>query len=335
MRALVARNYGPADTLRMADVPVPEPGPGQIQVRVKAASLNPADLMLTSGVVREAFETTFPFIPGSDFAGTVTELGPGIDGFAVGDEVFGFGSPPSYTARFKVLSLTSGALAEYATFQADGPFVVRRPDGLSPELAASLASTGLTAAAALQDGAFQPGEKILVIGATGGIGSILVPLLAREKKAEVIATTIPEYESHIAGLGAAESIDYLAHDVVAETLRRHPEGVDAIVNTALHGDRLIETGRALRPGGRLLSTTPGTPGHDAFGRDDITVTVVNGPPSVTPETLPTLAARALDGTVPDMISRWYGFDEADRAYRDFATAHHTRGKFVISMCDGL
>ncbi|MEO3800888.1 NADP-dependent oxidoreductase [Nonomuraea sp. B1E8] len=333
MQALVARRYGPPGLLQIEDLPIPEPGPGQILVKVAAASLNPADLMLTSGAIKDSFELRFPYVPGTDFAGTVTGLGPGVTSFATGDEVFGFGAPPSYAERFGLAAATSGALAEYATFHAEGPYVATRPEGLAPETAAALTSTGMTAAAALQDGAFLPGERVLVIGATGGIGSIAVPLLAKEKQAEVIATAIPEHTGYARGLGASATIDYVACDVVEETLRLHPGGVDAIVNLALDGEGLTEAVRALRPGGRLITTTLGSLGHGSLGRDDITVRVVNGPPSLRPGTFATLALRALDGTLGDMISRRYPFAEAGRALRDLAAARHTRGKYVVSMPD--
>src|SRR4051794_939897 len=93
MRALTARLYGPPDVLAIEDIPAPRPGPGQIQVRIHAAAINPADLRTLSGVLRETFPLTFPHVPGSDFAGTVTEVGPGVTRFTQGEEVFGVGLP--------------------------------------------------------------------------------------------------------------------------------------------------------------------------------------------------------------------------------------------------
>jgi NADPH:quinone reductase len=330
MKALLARNYGPPDTFRIERLPIPEPGPGQVQVRVRAASLNPADLLMAAGTVREMVPLDFPHVPGTDFAGTVTKLGPDVDGFAEGEEVFGFGAPPLFAAGVGIAAVTTGAMAEYAVFQVDGPYVAVRPEGLSAELAAALPSTGMTGLAVLDAGQFQPGETILVVGATGGIGSVIVPLLAKEKNVAVTATTTPDDEGYVRHLGATDVIDYLATDVVEETLHRHPGGVDAIVNLALWGEALIQASRALRPGGRLLSTTPGTPESTAFPRADITVTVVMGTTSVPPGTFPAIAARALDGTLPDPISRRYRFDEASQAYKDLAAAKHTRGKLVVS-----
>jgi NADPH2:quinone reductase len=330
MKALLATSYGPAETLRVERLPIPEPGPGQIQVRVRAASLNPADLLMAEGTVRDLVPLDFPHVLGTDFAGRVTKLGPDVDGFAVGEEVFGFGAPPSFARGVGITAVTTGTMAEYAVFQVGGPYVAVRPEGLSAELAAALPSTAMTGLAVLEAGEFRPDETVLVVGATGGIGSVIVPLLAKEKQTDVIATTTPEDEGYVRGLGATAVIDYLATDVVEETLRRHPGGVDAIVNLALKGEPLLQAGRALRPGGRLLSTTPGTPEQSAFARDDITVTVVMGTTGVPPGTFPAIAARALDGTLPDPISRRYRLDEAAQAYRDLAATEHTRGKFVVS-----
>ena len=159
---------------------------------------------------------------------------------------------------------------------------------------------------------------------------MIVPLLIKDKNAAVTATTTPDDEGYVRHLGATEVIDYLATDVVKETLHRHPGGVDAVVNLALQGEPLIQASRALRPGGHLLSTTPGTPEPTAFARDDITVTVVMGTTNVPPGTYPSIAARALDGTLPDPISRRYRLDEAGQAYEDLAAPTHTRGKLVVS-----
>jgi NADPH:quinone reductase-like Zn-dependent oxidoreductase len=330
MKALLTTDYGPPDSFRIERLPIPEPGPGQVQVRVRAASLNPADLLMAEGTVRDLVPLDFPHVPGTDFAGTATKIGRDVDGFAEGDEVFGFGAPPSFAAGVGIAAVTTGTMAEYAVFQVGGPYVARRPEGLSPELAAALPSTGMTGLAVIEAGEFRPGETVLVVGATGGIGSVIVPLLVKEKKADVIATTTSEDEGYVRHLGATDSIDYLGTDVVEEILRRHPGGVDAIVNLALHGEPLIQASTALRPGGRLLSTTPGSPEPSAFERDDITVTVVMGATNVPPGTFPAIAARALDGTLPDPVSRRYRFDEAGQAYRDLAAAKHTHGKFVVS-----
>ncbi|MET7334035.1 NADP-dependent oxidoreductase [Nonomuraea sp. NPDC005650] len=330
MRALVAEQYGPPDLFAIKDLPIPEPGPGQLQVRVRAAAINPGDLLLADGTVRDQVPLDFPHIPGTDFAGTVTRLGPDVEGFEVGDEVFGFGAPPSYAKGVGIASIASGTMAEYAVITV-GDYLAERPDALSPEVAAALPSTGMTGLAVVEAGEFEPGEKVLVIGAGGGIGSVVVPLLAG--RVEVIATAAGEDEKYVRTLGAGSSIDYLAADVAEESLRRHPGGVDAIVNLALRGEPLIAAARAIRPGGRLLSTTPGTPEQSVFGRDDLSVAVVMGALKVQNHTFRSIAAYLLDGTLPDPISHRYRFADSVRAYRGFAGMRH-RGKFVVSMGEG-
>jgi NADPH:quinone reductase len=318
MKALLVPAYGPPDSFVIDDLPIPEPGPGQLQVRVIAASLNPADLLMTAGTVRAMVPLRFPFVPGTDVAGTVTKVGPGVTGFEVGEEVFGFGAPPSFASGVGIPAVTSGALAEYAIFQA-GPYLAARPPKLSAVVAAALPSTGMTGLALVDQGRLRPDETVLVVGAAGGICSIVVPLLARQST--VIATAASGDHDYVRGLGATETIDYRETDLVEETLRRHPRGVDAVVNLALTGEQVIAATRVLRPGGRLLSTTPGTP--TAPG-----VTTVMGTTSLTADTLTTLTALALDGTLPAPAIRTYPLDHAVRAYQDL-TGSHTRGKLVV------
>ena len=258
MRAVVAKRYGSPEVLTIEDVPVPRPGLGQIQVRIRAVALNPADLRTLSGVLRELAPLTFPHVPGSDFAGTVTEVGPDVTRFTRGDEVFGVGLPratPTIAAMLSTPpSLTTGAMADYAVFEADTPAITRRPDGLAADHAASLPIPGLTALAVVRAGRFEAGERVLVTGAAGGVGGAVVPLLAAAK-VHVIATAIPEDDEYVRDLGATEVIDYRTVDTVAETLRRHPGGVDAMVNLALPGPVLV---RQATPSGRAAtcSTSP-------------------------------------------------------------------------------
>ncbi|QFY14442.1 zinc-binding dehydrogenase [Nonomuraea phyllanthi] len=330
MRALVAEQYGSPEVLTVQDVPVPRPGPGQIQVRIHAASINPADLRTLSGVLRDLTPLTFPHVPGMDFAGTVSEVGPDVTSFAPGEEVFGAGLPRATAAMAAMLStppsLTTGAMAEYAVFEADTPAITRRPAGLAADHAAALPTTGLTAAAVLREGRFQAGERVLVIGAAGGVGGAVVPMLAAAK-VHVIATALPEDDAYVRALGATDVIDYGAADIVTETLRRHPGGVDAVVNLALPGPALIEVSRAVGPGGRLLNVAYPSPDPSAFDRADLTVATVYS--TARPGDLDELAAQAVAGTLPSTISRRYPLDEAARAYADLVGTH-VRGKLLVT-----
>ncbi|MRH92212.1 zinc-binding dehydrogenase [Nocardia sp. SYP-A9097] len=330
MRAAVAREYGSPSVLSVEDVPVPVPEAGQMLVRVRAAALNPADLRSLSGVMKELAPLTFPHVPGSDFAGTVVELGAGVTRFAVGDEVFGVGLPRATEAMAAMLStppsLTTGAMAEYAVFEADTPALALRPSGLAPEHAATLPIPGLTALAVVRAGGFSPGERVLVIGAAGGVGGTTVPLLAAARL-HVIATALPEDEDYVRRLGAAEVIDYRALDTVAESLRRYPDGVDAVVNLALPGAALVSVSEAIRPEGRLLNAAFPSPDPSDFDRADLTVQTVLS--HARPGDLDQLAAQAMTGILPSTISRWFSLEQTPQAYTELADAH-VRGKLLVT-----
>lgn len=124
-------------------------------------------------------------------------------------------------------SLTTGTLADYAVFEADTPGLAFRPAQVAAEHAATLPTVGLTALPLLRTGAFRRGEVVLVIGATGGVGGALVPLLAATG-AHVIATASAVDDHYVRGLGAADIVDHRSTDTVEETLCRHPAGVDAV-----------------------------------------------------------------------------------------------------------
>ncbi|MFC4123207.1 NADP-dependent oxidoreductase [Nonomuraea zeae] len=328
MKALVARGYGGVELLELTDVPVLVPGPGQIQVRIAAAGLNPADLRLVSGVFREAAPLTFPHVLRGDFAGTVTRTGEGVERFAPGDEIFGFGLVRSAGSMASVAamppSFTTGTMAEYALFEADTPALAHLPAGLAAGQAAALPTAALTALPLLRAWDFTAGTKVLVIGAAGGVGGAVVPLLAA-RGVHVIATAIPADEGYVRGLGAAEVIDYRSVEVTDETLRRHPEGVDALVNLALPGTSLPAAARAVRPGGRLLNIAFPGPGPDSGFETVYT--------KARPGDLEEVGALAVKGVLPDTVTRRYDLDEGVRAYTDLAH-EHVRGKLLVTVSAG-
>src|ERR1041385_3085505 len=133
MRALTTGGYGPPTNLAMAEVEAPSPGPGQVLIEVTAASVNPFDIQLVSGELKEHFPLTFPYVIGMDCAGTVAALGPGVPRFSVGDAVFG------------MLRETPGTVAQRAGAIAGSPMVERMPSGLDPIAAAAIPGAGLTA----------------------------------------------------------------------------------------------------------------------------------------------------------------------------------------------
>ncbi|WP_020671324.1 NADP-dependent oxidoreductase [Amycolatopsis nigrescens] len=310
MKALIAPSYGPLEQLEIAEVPVPEPGPGQLLIRVGAAALNALDAKLALGVMREIMPIEHPFVLGMDVAGVVTAAGADVTGFSVGDEVL------AYTG------FTAGTIAEYTVVDA-GPQVVKRPAGLDVERAAALSLAGITAATIVHRAGPLDGRGLLVIGATGGVGSFVVQLAAHAG-AEVLATAQPGDAEFVRDLGAAEVIDYTGTDTVAETRRLRPDGVDLAVDLVTMGPALAGTAAAVRDGGRILSpiSMPAT-FERGVTAEFVDMTAAEG-------RLARLADEAANGGLVVEIGAKYPFGEAPLAVRDFA-GKHTRGKIVLTF----
>src|ERR1700678_2848609 len=170
MRAVRFDKHGGLDGLQVDAVDRPTPGPGKVLVRVKAAGINPGEASIRKGMFAERCPSTFPSGQGSDLAGIVEEVGPGVANVAVGDEVIGFTNDRSSQAELVVVE--SGNL-------------VPRPAKVSWEQAGALFVAGTTAYAAVRSVALEAGDTVVVSGAAGGVGSIAVQL-ARDAGAKVI-----------------------------------------------------------------------------------------------------------------------------------------------------
>lgn len=238
MKALVAREYTTLDGVVVTDVPQPDAGPGEVLVKVEAAALNPLDLALITGAMKDVFPVEHPLVVGMDAAGTVAEVGAGVTAYTPGDPVVAF-------------SGQAGAVAEY-TVVAVGPHLAKRPAGLAAPRAAAIPESGMTATCLLRAVGLAAGESVLVVGATGGIGLYAVQLAA-SLGAKVIATATSSDADYVRELGAQGTVDYKAGDVAEQTLRQVPDGVDVVVDLINRGDALSTTARALRDGGRLVS----------------------------------------------------------------------------------
>ena len=322
MKAIVATGYGPPEHYSIADVPVPRPGRGQIQVRIAAASINPGDIVLPSGDFRDSTPLEFPHVLGNDFAGTVSEVGPEVTTYQVGEEIFGFAVPRALRAMAAVTrpSVSTGTLAQYAVFEADTPFLTHRPASLPADHAAALPTVGLAARALIATAIVQPGETVLVIGATGGVGTAVVPLLAAAK-ARVIATAADADADVLRSLGADTTIGYAESE--------YPSDVDVVLNLTLPSDHLVGVAWTIRPGGRLLTITYPVPTQEWIHREDVSLHFVldmNG----TLGGMREVAEAAESGDLTATIGRRYSLDEGVQACVDFVRLH-TTGKLVVTM----
>lgn len=211
-RAVRFDRYGGRDVLYVAEIDMPVPDTGEVLVEVRAAGINPGEAAIRVGALHDVFPATFPSGEGSDLAGVVVDVGAGVTGFSVGDEVMGFSLRRSSHATHTVVPQEQ---------------LIPKPAQLSWEAAGSLYVAGCTAYAAVRAVAPQPGETVAVSAAAGGVGSLVVQLLALR-------------EARVLGIASAANADWLrAHDVIpveygdglAARLREAaPDGIDAFID---------------------------------------------------------------------------------------------------------
>jgi NADPH:quinone reductase-like Zn-dependent oxidoreductase len=217
MKAVRFDSYGGIEVLQVADVPMPEPSRGDALVKVKAASINPGEAKIREGLMHAMWPATVPSGEGSDLAGIVTKVGPGVESFTVGDEVIGF------TDR-------RASHAEYALVEAQNLTI--KPAKVSWEAAGSLAVAGSTANASVRAVSLNKGDIVAVSGAAGGVGSITVQLATRAG-AQVIGIASPANHQWLAAHGVKPE-SYGAD--LADRLRK--TRIDAFIDT--HGGGYVK-----------------------------------------------------------------------------------------------
>ncbi|ONH30278.1 NAD(P)-dependent alcohol dehydrogenase [Pseudofrankia asymbiotica] len=324
MKAIVQERFGPPDVLRLADIEIPTVGPDDVLVRVRAAGLNPYDWHMLRGdpyVARlggVGLRRPKALVPGIDAAGTVEMVGTNVRGVRPGDEVLG---------------LCAGALGEYA-LAAPPDVLVPKPVGLTFEEAAAVPLAAGTALRALRDIAeLRAGQRLLVNGAAGGIGTFAVQI-ATALGAEVTGVCSTRNIELVRSLGAVRTIDYTAEDFLGR-----PERYDAILDNV--GNRPLRRLRhALTSTGTLVVNGGGEPGK-VFGA------VTNFPRGLALNAvvrqrirpfiwkplqadLMTLTALIDDGKLAPVLDRAYSLPDAAEALRHVERGH-TRGKVVVTI----
>ncbi|HEY8870023.1 MAG TPA: NADP-dependent oxidoreductase [Candidatus Limnocylindrales bacterium] len=182
MRAYALDSFGQPGSIH--ELPKPEPAEGEALIRVRAAGINAFDTGVAMGRAKDYMENRFPLVPGGDAAGFVEALGPNTNGLAVGDEVFGAIDKPF---------IGEGALAEYVATPVRG--LARKPSSVGFAEAAAIPTAGLTALSAIELAKPQPGQTVVILGATGGVGSYATQL-AVAAGATVVAVTRGEFAGY-------------------------------------------------------------------------------------------------------------------------------------------
>ena len=313
MQAFALDSIGQPGSLR--ELPEPEPGPGEVLVRTRAVGVNPFDSVVVQGWVMEYMEHRFPLVPGMDAAGVVQALGDGVDGFAPGDEVFGGVGKPYVGA---------GTYAEAVTMATSS--ILARPAWLGLELAAALPLAGSTAITLLDAVSLAPGETVLVLGASGGVGSFLVPL-AKQAEATVVGVCSGPNLDYVRERGADDLIDYTSQDVAATLRERHPEGIDAIVDLVGDGAGLLGLSEQVRKGGRVASSVSAADEGKLAERG---IRATNVATMISAALLGRLVDGLQDGSLLAPEVHTMPLAAAADALGAIGS-HHTRGKLVMTV----
>jgi len=306
MKTLQIHGYGGPEQLLYEKVSVPEAKEGEVLVRVYAASVNPIDYKLASGVFRDFMPSQFPWTPGGDFSGVIESVGDGVAGFKEGDAVYG--DTPH-----------GGSYAEFVAVKAS--VTALKPKRLTFLEAASVPVAGQTAWQALFDyGHLEAGQTVLIHGASGGVGTFAVQL-AHWKGGKVVATGSAENEEYLRSLGADQVILY--EKTPFESMVKE---VDLVLDL-IGGDTLKRSIEVVKPGGALISTVQPPP-EELVSRRKVRALMMRMKPSA--ENLMQLKELIDSDKIRTVVTRIYPLSQARVAWSESLTGH-TRGKAVLEV----
>jgi NADPH:quinone reductase-like Zn-dependent oxidoreductase len=313
MRAFALDEFGHPGSIH--NLPDPEPAGNEVLVRVAAASVNAFDTFVVQGLLKGGMDHRFPLVPCGDFAGTVAALGAGVHGLAVGDPVFGV------TGK---MVMGEGTLAELAT--ASMGTIAKRPAEVSDEEAAAMPLAGVSALMSVEAAAPKPNDVVVIVGASGGVGSYAVQLAAATG-ARVVGVTSKGKTDYVKRLGAHEVIDRTSSDVVKALKAKHPDGVAAIIDTGSDAAGLAGLTEAVRKGGTVTSMKGAAAVEDLAKRG---IKGVNISTQVTKDRLDHLAMLAKEGKLKATHIQTFPLVKAGDAFQLLAQDTHL-GKMVVKI----
>jgi NADPH:quinone reductase-like Zn-dependent oxidoreductase len=302
-KAVKFEKYGGVDVLQVVEVARPVPGKGQVLVRVKAAGINPGEAAVREGAFAKRWPAKFPSGQGSDFAGIVEEVGEAVKGFHNGDGVIGFTNDRASQAELVVVGADQ---------------LTARPAEVTWEQAGALFVAGTTAYAAVAAVSLKAGDTVVVSGAAGGVGSLVVQL-AKNADAKVIGLASEGNHKWLADHGA---IPVAYGDGVADRVRAAAGGrIDAFIDT--FGKGYVELALELGVSPKRIDTIIDFAAAEKHG-----VKVAGSHDAARAEVLAELAALMAKGRLEIPIAKVYPLSEVRDAYRELER-RHTRGKIVL------
>ncbi|MBI2012219.1 NADP-dependent oxidoreductase [Candidatus Daviesbacteria bacterium] len=312
MKAAQFRDYGGPEVIEINEIPQPTPAQDQVLIEVYAATINPFDYKVRRGYMKDSMPLKLPLTIGGNFSGIVVGAESEVTKFKVGDKVFG----QSYA-----FGGGSGAIAEYAVASVEN--IAIKPKNISYIEAGSLPLVGASAIQALEQHInLKDGQKILIHGGAGGIGSIAIQL-AKYLGAYIVTTVSGEEAEFVKSLGADEVIDYQK-----EKFEENPPagGFDAVFDT-VGGDTLDRSFKVLKKGGVLVSML-GEPSKELALKYEVAVFGQNT--QTNSKNLSRLKELVEQGVIKPQIDRVFPLDQTREAF-EYVETGHPRGKVVISI----
>lgn len=308
MKTVRIHEYGNADVLRLEEMPVPQIAADELLIKIHAASVNPADWKEREGYFKDMHTHTLPFTLGQDFSGTVEKVGSSVTGFKVGDDVYG---RPS-TGK-------DGSYAEFIEVKANE--VALMPKTITYDEAATIPLAGTTAWDTLINKAkIQKNQRILILGASGGVGSMAVQI-AKNRGCFVIGTTSNVNLDFVKNLGCNEVIDYTNQDFT-ERLR----DIDVVLDT-VGGEHQENAFKVLKRGGILVSTA-NKPNQETANSFGVRCEYASAGPNA--HILNELRSLIEMGQLRPVVDKVFRLEDAKQA-QNYSQTGKARGKIVLEI----
>lgn len=315
MKAVVINEFGGREVLKYVDMPVPEPGEGEVLVRVKAAGVNPVDWKIRAGYLMDFYPYKFPIVLGWDLAGVVEQLGFSARRFKSGDEVYGY-------CRRSVIQ--HGTYAEYVAIPES--YITPRPKNVSVEEAAAIPLAGLTAYQSVYDAVeLKAGDSILILGASGGVGSFGVQF-GKLAGAQVVAVASKRNHGYLKEVGADEAVDYAAGDFRDGVKSVLPQGADVVFD-CVGPEALAQGYDCVKRGGRVVAILV-RESKELAAKTGATHHYVFVEPNVVE--LDHIRSLVEMGKLRVHLSLIHPLAEVAKAHEVMETGH-TRGKIILRM----